>query len=56
MSLATLAVAGAVAPVLIADINEATLGTVTDELTAAGHRTSMFVVTSPTRTGRIEAN
>ena len=39
MSLAAaLAVAGAVAPVVIADINEATLRTFTDELTADGHR------------------
>ena len=50
MGLATArAFAEAGAAVVIADINETTLDTATDELTAAGHRASVFVVTCPTR-------
>ena len=51
MGLATArAFAEAGAAVVLADINEATLGTATDELTAAGHQCSVFGVTWPTRT------
>jgi NAD(P)-dependent dehydrogenase (short-subunit alcohol dehydrogenase family) len=50
MGLATArAFAEAGAAMVIADINETTLGTATDELTAAGHRVAVFDVTCPTR-------
>ena len=51
MGLATArAFAEAGAAVVIADINQATLGTATDELTAAATRCWVLVVMCPTRT------